>query len=1387
MRSDLYQIFLIVLGLIAASFFGVFLWREIDPEYLIYQNDYIKLEEFRSTYTGESPPPFSKGVKQILIEREDKGPSIIDRCTSCHVALEIPDFSATKIAYDINGNVILNEQGIPIQVPNENYIWAKLDEKINELEDQQVNAHLSSQGEKGKVKERLAQAKKLAALKIAYVDGDTYNVANVLNAHPLIGRETRPFEFHPIEEYGCTSCHNGNGRGLTTDKSHGPVLDGQYEIEYMGPAPEFLEKDPKNDPPFARMFNHKPGDKLVFQTTPIFIGGLIQAKCMQCHQSSEAMLLGAVDKAKDVTSNREERFKAIQKSVQNEYEALASLLELSVNIDEKGLTQTLEKLEKESNNLKLNQKDREKLSAQITYLKDAEGATSDQGQKAQTRALQKLNTQLSHILGSPKLIEELKKSFASEKSDNIEDFLKKFVEKHKQDSDATGSIFTKESSLNLENQILRHIKDTSSTFESTVSNPKVLSALQTDVDLLTIDYSRGKNLFISQACYACHRIAGLSRGGVGPELSNEGKSYPWFIKESIVWPQADLKTSTMPNYRLDHQELEPLVTFLLGQVGENKSVSDTAYKLSIQEWEAGKKLPWEKPATPEQIHDLRYSMTVFATEGCAACHRLKGFESNIGYQVEKNHKGKLDFETLYKEKEWFTKLFPEMIEGSEIVSAIDQHSQEIDQHIVDGVRSNSILEEIDQLLPEDIESFYSNFRYASRAKNDEYTTQANQEKDPLKKAKILAKLQEWKNRVHRVLMVYVQEYGLGRLIGPRPNWSGVYRSDEWLMEHFHKPSSHVARSIMPVFPFDETKFYALTYMLDELAKRNRDELREIWEHKGFNPELAYKTFCLQCHGETLAGNGPVSEWIYPIPKNLNNADFLRNLTKERVIYSISHGVKGTPMPPWGELPVEKFTGNGIPILKQEEIHQIADWLFSSVPGGSVIKESKDVMKWRYTPEDVLKELKDEGNKLKSGAPQESIERSFNVPKNDKKIGMDNGDELNHFLNPLKEKYYASLKPVALQDSDSGKEGKGINVKDVFDVVANSITDPDKYSYYIKKKYYTAENIEKGKEFFELNCAACHGSEADGFGPRAEVMHDAKPRMLIDLDWLKMRDDLRLLRSIKYGVPGTAMTPWGDLTSSLQRLQLVIFIRSLSQENILKDSLDTCLYKVFEDTKELIETSRIKEYQNIASLKEKLDKVKDRQALLFDKIKDGKGDPKEAAEVYQEQLSILTELKRDQGFDQILVKLRTLVDREKQIYAEIGSTLLTLKAEKEKLLDVYLKAIQSNPNEYFMEKERLHYFDDPDKEEEVKKTEKELVEILDKQIEELKKQEIIIEGKIYSQQISDELASIKAKMDALIKFKKELSSGFHDAVKLRQEQTELMKQYQTHWSDEKAAK
>lgn len=1151
-RAFYYQIALILLGLIALAMFSAFLYRELFPEYRIYQNDYVAIEKFRSSYTHEPHPSFEKGIKQIVIEREDRGPPIIDRCVSCHVALQYSHFSPTKISRDPDGNIQKDAEGNPIQVPNEEYIWLKLDQKIAALRDEKVIAQLREEKQDSLISQHLKEADQLEALKTAHVDDNVYDVTKVLRMHPLIGQETRPFEFHPIEEYGCVSCHNGNGRGLTTERAHGPVFDGQYEAEFMGYKPLFTESDPKNDPPFSRAFNEKPGSELLFQTTPLFVGALIQAKCADCHQA-------------------------------------------------------------------------------------------------------------------PSPLFDIKKN-------------------------STSSI--------------------------------------SQIDALTKNFKTGQDLFISQACYACHRISGLSRGGIGPELTKEGNHYPWFIKESLVWPQADLKTSTMPNYHMDHDELEDLVTFLLAQTGSSRIISPEAYRQTVKSWEEGKKLSWEKPATPAQIHDLRYSMTVFAAEGCAACHRLQGYDSNIGYAVEQEN---ADFNTLNKEKVWFKTLFPENILGSNLVEVIEKNQNEIDKRIVDGIRAHGILEEIEQNNPGLIASFYTPFKYAMRAKNDYYKNLIEHETDPSKIKEYQSSFKLWKDRVRKILMIFVQEYGLGRLICPRPNWAGVYRSDEWLIEHFRNPTSHVPNSIMPVFPFDDSKFYALTFMLDKLGIINRDHLHEIWGNKGFNPELAFEQLCSQCHGENRSGNGPVSEWIYPLPKNLRNADFLRNLTKERAIQSITHGVKGTPMPPWGEIHGDKSNG-GKPILNESEISQLVDWLFSSLAGSHSFGEDAGVPKWHYRPEDFLKELRDEGNTLNA------------IPK--------------------KKPYFASLQPTV-----AGQEN-ALSISDLFDVVPSPVPGVEDKGFYLKHKFYTEKNIEAGKTFFEINCAPCHGKEADGTGLRAAVMQEAKPRMLTNLDWINTRDDLRLLRSIKFGVPGTSMTPWGDFTSALQRMQLVVFIRSLTGNVQKREMILNALYQSFDRAKFLIDKSRINEYTIVDKLQKEYEAVKAKRIAEYQKLEKGGADTALAEKLYSQEIDLLEKVNEEKEKDLKFIELKKLVDQEHNLFRDLGFRFLAKNLD-DAILQDYTTLISLNDR--WQNRDNKLILDKSEKNEEQKL---QLIEKISISLKEAIRKHVelkdALESQPRSQEKTEKIKVLNADIEGLNKLLELFIKDMETIQQIQEKETELYK-------------
>lgn len=1365
MRGETYQIALITLGVAATALMGVFLYREIFPEYKIYQNDYVALEKFRSSYTGEAPPAFSEGVKQIVINAKDNGPPIIDRCISCHVALQIPAFSPTRLDTDINGKVVLDAKGNPVQVPNENYIWSKLDEKIADLRDEKVNQQLTAEGKTSEVKRRLQQAEELFSLKTAQVGEHIFDVKKVLMAHPLIGKETRPFEFHPVEEYGCVSCHNGNGRGLTTEKAHGPVFDGQYEHSEEGHTKHFLETDKENDPQFSKIFNSKPGESLIFQTTPIYVGAVMEAKCAQCHLSSPAELQWSLNSANIVTKHRTRNSNAVKSAYDNQLRAITALLLIRNSLADQGLEKTIAAWEQRYQDYSLPPAEHDETATQLSFLKKTAGHIVKPTSADDKHVLALVDKEIDAMTGSSDLTKKLEEETSkTSNSEQIHPILVKFLATNQNDPTANGTLFKISTEWNLNQEVMQHVLDTETSLKKTVNDQQFLTAVKSDIDDQMEHYHQGQNLFLSQACYACHRIDTFSRGGVGPDLTQIGGYYPWYIKHHIVWPQGDTPTSTMPNYRLDHDELEDLVTYLLGQTGEVKAKAGSNYKVAVQQWEAGGKLPWEEPISPAQIHDLRYSMTVFATEGCASCHRLTGFESNVGFSVQKDG-AKPDYDTLYKEKQWFSKIFPETIQGSEIVAAIDKNSAEIDKHISSNVRQGSLLEEIEASHPGQIEALYSNFKFASRAKNNQYQKLAEAEKDPVKKAKILEGLTEWKSRVQRVLMMYIQEYGLGRLIGPRPNWSGIYRSDEWLLEHFKNPSAHVPNSIMPIFPFDESKFYALTNMLNKLGIKNRDAVREIWNHNGFSPALAAHIHCAQCHGEFLLGNGPVAEWIYPIPKNLRNPDFLRNMTKERIIQSITHGVKGTPMAPWGEVGADKPADKGIPVLNKQEIAELANWLFSSLPGGQVIRDSSDVPKWDYSPKDVLEELHREGNTLEQ------------LPKVDQ-TKQRHGHVINTLAPelaalPKGEQYYASLSlPTGAQSPKAISE---ISISDVFEIHPPPIPGPDQHGYYIKKQYFTPDNLQAGREFFAINCAVCHGQDANGTGIRAEIMQDAKPRMLTNLDWANTHDDIYMLRSIKYGVPGTSMTPWGDFTSSLQRLQLVMFIRSLTEDTQRRDMLASAIYQAFDTMQYTIESARINEYTTLESIQKKYDDSKEKLANFQNDILTGKAQAKDATPFLEKEFELHTQLQHAQLADSLFVDLKAKVKAESDLYQEMGKALINRNID-DSTLQTYLQLIKLvGENRFSMKDKHLQYAPVP--EEKIADAGKKIIANINLKIEQLSKEKKIEDGKIPTNDISKNISHLTAEINEYTKLKNLMISNLQGGVRQREAEGLLYTQLQ----------
>ncbi len=1343
-RADFYQVTLIVLAVVITGLFGIFVYRELFPEYKTYQNRYVELEELRSEETGVPPAPFRGGVKQIVLADPNNGPETIDRCVSCHVAMKLPHFSPTKLSYDVNGNLVVDENGVPVRVPNNEYVWGKIDQRISELLDDEVLAQLEVEGDSKEVRRRKKLAESLEELKKGELHGHEIDMTRVLAMHPLIGRETAPFQYHSMEDFGCTVCHSGNGRGLTTPRAHGPVIDGEYHAASHGPKPKFLEEDPENDPLFARVFNDKPGHDLLFQTTPVLRGALLESRCVQCHQSGKKELQNVVDSVSRVSNRKNKQLIALEESVEQEKETLSSLLALRFALEEKGYKKTIEKIREGLQDLRLSSDEEKRLEGNLSYLHTVVSDRNSAGEAADRRRLEQVVDQIDRdliaILGSESAAKNLRKVGSWDRELRDEEIQKQLSENSK-----NGSYHEKIESIAELRSSVQNLDDAAQPVGLLATND-----IHGEFDQDLHSYTRGEQLFLSQACYGCHQINGLSRGGVGPELSAIGLQYPWYVKESIVWPQGNLPTSTMPNFKLDHEEVEDIMTFLMAQRGEEKNVSEVDKTLALKSWQEGAPMPWEKPVPASEIEDVDAGKVVFATQGCASCHKLRGYRSHIGFQIER---GSPSVEKLHKEREWFKKVFPQYISGSQIVAAIHEHRDELKKRIASHVRPTGELEEINEQIPDGVASYLSNFKYAFRAKNAALAAKAGAAKEPAALAAVEKERKEWQEQVTQIMMVFVQEYGLGRDIGPHLHWSGVYRDEQWLVEHFRKPTMHVAKSVMPALPFDDSKFYQLTNMLQKVAVENRDRDREIVESRGFDPEHSYNQHCASCHGEYLHGNGPIARWIYPIPKNLRNPTFMRNLTRERVVNSIVHGVKGTPMPPWGEdaLATE---GKGNPVFSESEIEQLVDWLFLALPGGRVIESDDDVQKWRYTPEDFLDELEAQG------AREEKDEQT---------LSSSDRNYLKSVL-PSIEGYYAALEPAGYVTEQEKR------LSSVFDVKKAGKGSVGPYDYYLKEKFFTEENILAGQELFLNNCSHCHGKEGGGNGDRATIMVDAKPRMLSNLPWIETRDDLRLLRSIKFGVPGTSMTPWGDKTSAWQRLQIVTYIRSLTSNKKETFAVSDAIYNSFEKSRRQVEKAQAAQNKETESVRIAYQLARKSREQTFDLVREGEASPDDASEAYEKELELLTSLQNKEKLEGTLATLTNEIRKEQKVLQDLGRGVIDRHLPSS-IQQKYLSLVKTSESRYSLRGNTLEVRESAKADLLQQELTQEIDHFLAAREGELAKKQIKAAGQLPSAERTEAVQQLEVQKSAYRKLRRQLLSSQEQATKSWQKQQALVEQYQ----------
>lgn len=249
-----------------------------------------------------------------------------------------------------------------------------------------------------------------------------------------------------------------------------------------------------------------------------------------------------------------------------------------------------------------------------------------------------------------------------------------------------------------------------------------------------------------------------------------------------------------------------------------------------------------------------------------------------------------------------------------------------------------------------------------------------------------------------------------------------------------------------------------------------------------------------------------------------------------------------------------------------------------------------------------------------------------------------------------------------------------------------------------------------------------------------------------------------------------MTPWGDLTNALQRLQLVAFIRTLSKEQEERQALGQTLYQTFDTELMVIDEARIQGNKEIKILEDQKKMLLSNQKNLEKENEVFGRDGSEAVQVYKNILETDQKIFALKEQDQRFVNLKNLIKQEKELYFNVAVNLLSKNIE-EPVFKNYLNLIRLNVGRYTLDNHILTNHHNSEVDEKIRKSRKEIVDELDKKIKKLLHERQIIEGKIASSLQREELMANQEQINGYNKIKAKLETDIDEAIRLANKQQE----------------
>ncbi len=325
------------------------------------------------------------------------------------------------------------------------------------------------------------------------------------------------------------------------------------------------------------------------------------------------------------------------------------------------------------------------------------------------------------------------------------------------------------------------------------------------------------------------------------------------------------------------------------------------------------------------------------------------------------------------------------------------------------------------------------------------------------------------------------------------------------------------------------------------------------ETSAIKADLIYHNYCSVCHGDRGDGKSHAETSMSPPPKDFTLQQTARNLTRERMIQSVSKGLPGTAMAGWGNQ------------LSAQEIEAVVDYIrefFMPPVGAGDVSRGKKL--YAHTCSvchgDNGRSAKWGSNLLRS-RPRDfttaasrhelSRERMLNSVTHGVKgtpmaafSGQLSADEISDVVDYIRSAFMQPHAPSGISGTHAyGKPAAkeaATKAADFSDMgVVNRRLLPKSENTPVQSADMSAAlpdnlqgNAETGHALYLQNCVQCHGIEGDGEGPRAYFIFP-RPRNFKRENSRKRFNRPALYQSIAKGKLGTEMPAWDTVMTPQQ--------------------------------------------------------------------------------------------------------------------------------------------------------------------------------------------------------------------------------------------------------------